>query len=76
MRYDLSLLLLFSVSSGETAFNHWKRTHSLVNEMGSKHASSVGSLIRSVAYLKQTERQYVSDTNYQNSKILGMIAIV
>ncbi|KAK1562399.1 hypothetical protein Q3G72_011209 [Acer saccharum] len=45
----MELLLQQCVSNGESAFKHWKRTHELLNEMGSKHASELVSLTRNAS---------------------------
>ncbi|KAK3226888.1 hypothetical protein Dsin_006750 [Dipteronia sinensis] len=45
----MELLLQQCVSNGESAFKHWKRTHALLNEMGSKHASELVSLTRNAS---------------------------
>lgn len=39
-------ICLFSVSTADSASKHWKRTQDSVNDMGNKHVSAMGSLIR------------------------------
>ncbi|KDO70475.1 hypothetical protein CISIN_1g003495mg [Citrus sinensis] len=46
----MELLLQECVNSGESAFGHWKRTYESVNEMESKHVSSMISLTRNASY--------------------------
>ncbi|GAY33075.1 hypothetical protein CUMW_005500 [Citrus unshiu] len=46
----MELLLQECVNSGESAFGHWKRTYESVNEMESKHVSSMISLARNASY--------------------------
>lgn len=43
-----SKFCLFSINTAESAFKHTKRTHEVVNEMGTKHISASVSLIRFV----------------------------
>ncbi|XP_059646666.1 kinesin-like protein KIN-5C [Cornus florida] len=42
----MELLLQQCVSTAESVFKHWKRTHESVNEMGSQHVSTMVSLVR------------------------------
>ncbi|KAK9194126.1 hypothetical protein WN944_004828 [Citrus x changshan-huyou] len=46
----MELLLQECVNSGESAFGRWKRTYESVNEMESKHISSMISLTRNASY--------------------------
>ncbi|XP_044489949.1 kinesin-like protein KIN-5C [Mangifera indica] len=51
----MELLLQQCVSTGESAFKHWRRTCEVVNESGSKHVLALDSLTRNA-----------SDSNEQN----------
>lgn len=46
LTFFLSSVSLFSVSTAESAAKHWKKTQDSVNDMGNKHVSAMGLLIR------------------------------
>ncbi|TXG58235.1 hypothetical protein EZV62_016064 [Acer yangbiense] len=62
----MELLLQQCVSNGESAFKHWKRTHELLNEMGSKHASELVSLTRQVVNFDIVCYRNAYDSNEQH----------